>query len=111
MGKINRPSNSKERNLCAAFFHWEILGYLAKSGKEISDTRAQSELDKILIQTENDNYHNSTPEKQLSMNLNQSHEGQFLGYWSYGCHSSVVPSSALIKYWWAVNYYVLGPTT
>lgn len=80
MGKINRPSNSKERNLCAAFFHWEVLGYLAKSEKELfrySDQlkQSQSQKDKILIQTRNNNYHNSASEKQLSMNVNQSHEG------------------------------------
>lgn len=43
VGKINRPSDSKERNLCAAFFHWEILGYLARSEKILSDTQANSE--------------------------------------------------------------------
>ena len=79
MGKINRPSNSKERNLCAAFFHWEILGYLDKSEKELfrySDQLKQSLSyeDKILIRTKN-NYHNSASEKQPSMNVNQSHEG------------------------------------
>lgn len=43
MGEIDRPSNSKERNLCTAFFHWEILGYLFKMEKELSDILSNSE--------------------------------------------------------------------
>ena len=43
MGKINRPPNSKERDLCAAFFHWEILGYLDKKKTILSDTLSKSE--------------------------------------------------------------------
>lgn len=66
MGKSTDHPTSKERNLCAAFFHWEILGYLAKSEKELfrysDQIQAKSELERQNFDTNQNNYHNSASE-------------------------------------------------